>query len=249
VRRRAGRRGRLAAAGLWALQMVAYQKVFELPHRRHWRQRERLRVSYPIRIDAALGGGTPPSQRVQRALRRPPEITALDRAVTFVYWAWEAEPHAALAWVLLRHERRFARAAAMVGGVFWSTLVFHALVPTAPPWWASEVAGEMDGEVHRVMLEVKRDLRHENRMREQHSLGANPWASMPSNHLASSAMTAMVLWEIEPRIGACAWGYSAALAFALVYLGEHYVCDLVGGLAAAAAVQAGASRLLRRPGR
>jgi membrane-associated phospholipid phosphatase len=240
-----GRR-RLAAAALWALQMRAYEAVFELPHRRPWRHRERVRIRYPIRLDSLIGAGTPPPQRLQRALRRPPKITALDRAITFTYWAWEVEPHAALAWILLRHERRFPRAAALVGGVFWSTLVFHALVPTAPPWWASEVAGEMDREVHRVMLEVKRDLRHQNRMREQHSLGSNPWASMPSNHTASAAMTAIVLSEIDPRVGAVAWAYTAALAFALVYLGEHYVCDLAGGLAASlglwAAARSGLSR-------
>jgi membrane-associated phospholipid phosphatase len=217
--------------------MWTYQKVFELPYRKPWRRREHLRIHYPIRLDSAIGGGTPPSQRLQRALRRPPEVTALDRAITFVYWAWEVEPHASLAWILLRHERDFPRAAALVGGVFWFTLVFHTLVPTAPPWWASEVAGEMDGEVHRVMLEVKRDLRHENRLREQHSLGANPWASMPSNHTAAAAMTAIVLSEIDPRIGAAAWAYAAALGFALVYLGEHYVCDLIAGLASAASVR------------
>jgi membrane-associated phospholipid phosphatase len=31
--------------------------------------------------------------------------------------------------------------------------------------------------------------------------------------------------------GAIGWTYAAALGFALVYLGEHYVTDLVAGLA------------------
>jgi membrane-associated phospholipid phosphatase len=34
------------------------------------------------------------------------------------------------------------------------------------------------------------------------------------------------------------WGYALALAFALVYLGEHYVVDLVAGLALALSVNA-----------
>lgn len=236
----------MAAAAAWALQMYAYQKAFELPHRKPWRHRERLRIRYPIRIDKVLGAGIPPSQRLQHALRRPPRITALDRAIAAVYWAWEAEPHAALGWILLLREDAFPRAAARVGGVFWCTLVFHALVPTAPPWWASEVGGEMNGEVHRVMLEVSRDLRGQSRLREEHTLGANPWGSMPSNHMASAAATAIVLSELDPRLGACAWGYAGVLGFALVYLGEHYVCDLAGGLVAALLAHAAVSRAADR---
>jgi hypothetical protein len=37
--------------------------------------------------------------------------------------------------------------------------------------------------------------------------------------------------------GALGWSYAAALGFALVYLGEHYVVDLVAGLALAEAVR------------
>jgi membrane-associated phospholipid phosphatase len=237
---------KLRAAAIWALQMLAYQKIYELPYRKPWRRRRRLRIDYPIRLDTVIGAGKPPPQRLQAALRRPPEITPLDRIVAAIYWAWEAEPHAALLWILLRRTESFRRAATLIGGTFWATFAYHAVVPTAPPWWASEVGNRMDGEVRRVMLEVKRDLRHENRMREQHSLGANPWASMPSNHLATAAMTAVALWELDPRMGTAASAYAGLLAFALVYLGEHYACDLIGGLAAALGVRALAGRLAER---
>jgi membrane-associated phospholipid phosphatase len=239
-----GIRGRARAAALWALQMWAYQQAFELPYRKPWRHRRRLRIDYPIRLDSALAGGTPPSMRLQHALRRPPEITWLDRAVAGVYWLWEVEPHAVLLWILVRRNERFVRAAAQVGGVFWTTLIPHALVPTAPPWWASEVGGRMNGEVKRVMIEVARDLRHQSRLREEHSLGANPWASMPSNHTAAAAAVAMVLSEEGALPGALGWGYTAALGFSLVYLGEHYVVDLIAGLATAVLVRSVTSALL-----
>lgn len=34
---------KLLSAALWALQMLTYQKVFELPYRKPWRRRERRR--------------------------------------------------------------------------------------------------------------------------------------------------------------------------------------------------------------
>ena len=54
---------------------------------------------------------------------------------------------------------------------------------------------------------------------------------MPSLHFATSTMAALLLSETGPLAGAVGVGYASVLGFALVYLGEHYVVDLLGGLA------------------
>jgi membrane-associated phospholipid phosphatase len=51
-------------------------------------------------------------------------------------------------------------------------------------------------------------------------------------------MTAILLTEQDRRLGAFGWCYALALAFALLYLGEHYVVDLLAGLALALSVNA-----------
>jgi membrane-associated phospholipid phosphatase len=68
-------------------------------------------------------------------------------------------------------------------------------------------------------------------------LGGNPLAAMPSLHFATSMMAAQLLAETGPVAGALAWGYTATLGFALVYLGEHYVVDLIAGAALTGAVR------------
>ena len=95
----------------------------------------------------------------------------------------------------------------------------------------------MDGEVRRVVVEVKRALLRRPRPASDHEQDANPWAAMPSDHFASALMTAMVLREVSPRAGLVAYGYAAAIAVALLYLGEHYVTDLIAGGALALAVR------------
>jgi membrane-associated phospholipid phosphatase len=60
---------------------------------------------------------------------------------------------------------------------------------------------------------------------------------MPSLHFATSLMAALLLSEAGPVPGALGWLYLGTLGFALVYLGEHYVVDLVGGAALTAAVR------------
>ena len=63
-----------------------------------------------IRIDSLLGGGVPPTVRLQRALRDRTRVTPLDRAVAGVYGSWLL-PHMILGWILLRHPEFIPRAA------------------------------------------------------------------------------------------------------------------------------------------
>jgi membrane-associated phospholipid phosphatase len=67
--------------------------------------------------------------------------------------------------------------------------------------------------------------------------GGNPLAAMPSLHFATSLMAALLLAEVGPIAGAIGFAYTATLGFALVYLGEHYVVDLLAGAALTVAVR------------
>jgi membrane-associated phospholipid phosphatase len=233
------RRSRARDAALWAAQMWAYKNAFEMPADDERRLRQRAHFDYPIAVDRAIGAGTPPSQRLARRLRRRGHLSVLDKAATFFYWTWEAEPHLAMAWIRWRRPDHLARAAGRLAATFDLTLVGYWLVPTAPPWWVSEKLGRMDGEVRRVMSEVADWVKGKpNPTEGEHEMGANPFAAMPSDHFASAAMTALLLTEQDRRLGMFGWGYALALGFTLVYLGEHYVGDLLAGLALALAVHA-----------
>jgi len=232
--------GRKRAAAVWATHMWAYKANFEIPYDRPEELRRRLTIDAPLNSDTAIGLGTPPGQRLQRRLRRPPELTILDRALTYLYYTWEAAPHAVLVWILRNEPERFPLAAARLGVTFDLTLLGYWGLPSAPPWWASEREGRMDREVRRVVFEVGAELKRQRRPRIDHNPGANPWAAMPSDHFATAVMTAMLLSELGPAAGAAGAAYALALGTALVYTGEHYVTDLLAGLVLALGVQAGA---------
>jgi membrane-associated phospholipid phosphatase len=226
--------------------MWAYKNAFEIPNDAGQERRRRTRVDYPIAFDRRLGGGLPPGQRLQKGLRRRGELTKLDKLTTFFYWTWEAEPHLAMAWLRWRRPDSFAAAAGRLAATFDLTLLGYWAVPTAPPWWSSEKLGRMDGDVRRVMAEVAEWVKRKpNPTEGDHEMGSNPFAAMPSDHFASAAMTAMILSDEGALLGALAWAYALALAFALVYLGEHYVTDELAGLALALAVNWAGSPLSR----
>jgi membrane-associated phospholipid phosphatase len=73
-------------------------------------------------------------------------------------------------------------------------------------------------------------------------LGGNPLAAMPSLHFATSLMGAHLLREAGPLPGTIGWTYAIALGFALVYLGEHYVVDLLAGTALTECIRRAAPR-------
>ncbi|HVY77418.1 MAG TPA: phosphatase PAP2 family protein [Solirubrobacterales bacterium] len=222
---------------LFAMQMWAFTMVHELPYDDPDGLRRRLRSRYPIAVDRVLGLGRLPNVRLQRALVRF-RGGPLDRTLTWVHWLWFLEPYFALLWILLRHPERFPRAARQMAAVFDLGCVGYFAVPTAPPWWASE-QGQTREEVERIMVTVGEETWGSAWPKMYAALGGNPWAAMPSLHFATSTMAAISLSEAGRAEGAVGWSYAATLGFALVYLGEHYVTDLLAGAGLVAAVRRG----------
>jgi PAP2 superfamily len=233
-----GRRTRLRDAGMYALQMWMFTMGHELPYDHPEGARSRLQVGYPIRADRVLGGGELPNVRLQKALAGLGRRNAVDRFLSWVHWSWFLEPHGALTWILARHPEHFARSARQMSAVFDIGCAVYMAVPTAPPWWASE-EGHTDAEVRRIMVEVGEKEWGKAWPVLYDTLGGNPWAAMPSLHFATSLMAALLLAEKGAVEGIAGWAYVGALGFALVYLGEHYVIDLLAGAAIVIAVRRG----------
>lgn len=228
------------------LNMWAYVAAYEMPHDDPERLAERVRIHYPIAADRALGLGVAPTVRLQHTFGRPGEIRRFESFLAWCHWLWFAVPHGSLAylvWLDRDGRDRVASAAARMYAVFDLGAVFYWAVPTAPPWWAAQHGQLEDGEalaVRRMMIEYGRQFWGGWWPRLFKLLGGNPLAAMPSLHFATSLMAAELLSEAGPVPGALGWGYSASLAVALVYLGEHYVIDLIGGAALEQAVRRGA---------
>jgi hypothetical protein len=231
-----------------ALQMWAYLAAYKSPHDDPEAQQVRVHLDYPIRIDRVLGLGELPTVRLQRALARGgpegPLWRRLDKVLVWAHWSWFAIPHGSLAYILVRHPGRFPRAAVMTYAVFDIGASFYWLLPTAPPWYAVQAEREgsradTDGEVavRRMMVEFGEDF-WQDRWGSLYSVfGGNPLAAMPSLHFATTVMAALLLAEVGPVAGAVGFAYAATLGFALVYLGEHYVVDLIAGAALTAAIR------------
>jgi membrane-associated phospholipid phosphatase len=228
-------RTRVRDAAIYALQMWAYVAHYEMPNDNPTDLLERVRIRYPIRVDTALGLGEAPTIRLQRTLGRNGDVLPHDKFLSAVHWSWFFVPHGSLVYVLLFHPEQFEGSAVRMAAVFDVGAVAYQVIPTAPPWWAGS-NGHIP-HVRRIMVETGKRVwgRHWEPLYD--SLGTNPFAAMPSLHFATSVMAAHVLADTGPVAGALGWTYAATLGFALVYLGEHYVADLIAGWAVAEGVR------------
>jgi membrane-associated phospholipid phosphatase len=228
-------RTRARDAGIYALQMWAYVAHYEMPNDDPEALMRRLRADYPIRVDRAIGLGQTPTIRLQRALGRPGAVRPHDTFLSTVHWSWFLVPHGTIAYILIRHHDHFTRSAVLMAATFDLGCVVYWLVPTAPPWWAGST-GRLP-HVRRIMTEAGEQFWGRAWQRLYDSLAGNPFAAMPSLHFGTSVMAAYVLSDVGRRQGAVGWTYAGTLGFGLVYLGEHYVCDLLAGFALAYAVR------------
>jgi membrane-associated phospholipid phosphatase len=231
------------------LQMWAYFAAYEMPADDPDGLERRAYVDYPVKVDRVLGLGELPAVRLQRRFADPGNIRAPEKVLIWAHWIWFLVPHATVAYVFIRRRDQFPKAAAMVYGTFDLGLVGYWLVPTAPPWYAAQ-KGRLGGDeartklgLRRMMIEYGEQFWRGRWPTLYDGLAGNPLAAMPSLHFATSVMSAHVLSDVGLAEGTVAWVYAGTLGFALVYLGEHYVIDLLAGLALVEGIRTAAPRL------
>ena len=227
-------RTRARDAAVVALQMWAYVAAYEMPNDDPDRLRARVKVDYPVRFDRALGLGVPPGIRLQRLASRPGSFRRYEKVMVWSHWIWFLVPHGTIAYILVFHRERFESAVVRMYATFDVGVVLYWLVPTAPPWYAAQHGAMEGGEtpaIRRMMIEYGEAFWREKWARLYDALAGNPLAAMPSLHFVTSVMAAHLLTEIGPVHAAVGWAYALTLGSALVYLGEHYVVDLMAGLA------------------
>src|SRR5690606_37918659 len=127
-------------------QMWAYFAGYEMPNDDPEGLERRVHVAYPVRIDSALGLGTTPTVRLQRAFASPGSFNGFEKVLVWCHWLWFLVPHSAVAFLLLRHPRRFPAGAVRMYATFDLGLIGYWAAPTAPPWYAARKGLMEDGQ-------------------------------------------------------------------------------------------------------
>ena len=226
-----------------ALQMYAYVATYQMPNDDPERLLEpRSGSSIRSRPTRRSAFGTTPTLRLQRAFGTPGRFKRVGEARSCGRTGSGSRSRTGPSlYVLLRHRDQFPGAAARIYATFDLGVIGYWAIPTAPPWFAAQRGLMEDGrtpELRRMMVEYGEQFWKQGWAPLYGVLGGNPLAAMPSLHFATSVTAAHVLADTGRVAGVLGWAYAATLGLALVYLGEHYVVDLVAGLALAEGIRA-----------
>lgn len=142
-----------------------------------------------------------------------------------------AAPLVAGLWLWLRHRERFGSFVGAYFIVMGLGFVTYLVYPEMPPWLAAQRGLAHLPPVHRTVVEILQGLGGFGRV----YAGADPEpnAAMPSLHVSVPMIIACTILGVKGwrRWSSWLWMlYPATVAFGVIYLGEHYVSDMVVGL-------------------
>jgi hypothetical protein len=178
-------------------------------------------------------GGELPTIRLQADYYDPTHIQWHDYYFTFIHWSYFIVPHAVVAWLWWKHKQRFQHYLAALAMLLTLGLLIYFIIPSNPPWMAPDSIDSPGAPVVlRIMEPIGKELGGGLYQAGYKIVGeSNPIAAMPSIHFAVTFLLVFAAigrgraWEI------LAWLYALSMGAALVYMGEHYIIDiLVGGL-------------------
>jgi membrane-associated phospholipid phosphatase len=197
-------------------------------------------------LDRALFGGQQPTLVLQAAIDRLGDPDLFEDLASLIYAAHFLLPVAVGAW-LWRRDREtftvFGLALVVLCALAFGTYV---IAPTIPPWLADPASVQ-----HVVADAVQRSGLPEALVWLYSHHDYNLYAAFPSLHAAFPALAALVAVRSSRVVAGLLGIWAVIVWIVVVYLGEHYVVDVIGGIAYAviAAALAGLAAQHLRLGR
>ncbi len=113
-------------------------------------------------------------------------------------------------------------------GLSFAAFVTYILFPAAPPWMAKEL-GYFSEPMHRISSDIWAAMGIQNFSEVYNRLPANPVAAVPSLHSAYPMLFSLFVIMAFGKKYWWVFIYPISMWVGVVYLGEHYVIDVVLG--------------------
>jgi membrane-associated phospholipid phosphatase len=177
-----------------------------------------------VRVERDLFFGRSPNQVLQAHLG---DLRWLAIACTIVYFCHFLYPLLVGLVLWLVNRKAFLFYVVALLAMSFVAFVVFLLYPTAPPWYAHNV-GALPG-VHDL---VSRSLPSKVSPYFR-QLDADRVAAFPSLHAAYPTLGALALWRMNRRTVYFTVPWCLIVWFSVIFLGEHYAIDVIGGVALA----------------
>jgi membrane-associated phospholipid phosphatase len=181
-------------------------------------------VSDLAHIETTLFGGHLPTTVLQQALNVGTFGRVLSYGATVVYFCHFVFPLAVGMVLWLVDRVQFVRFTTALMAMALVAFVIFLLLPTAPPWYAQQ-HGIISGFTKIIGTTLPSSVSP-----YYNGLNPNPVAAFPSLHAAFPFLGYLALRRVYPRGAWIAFAWCILVWFSVVFLGEHYVVDVIGGV-------------------
>lgn len=205
-----------------------------------------IHVTDILGLERTLFGGHLPTEVLQNLLHPASGVDLVAVGATIFYFLHFPLPLAVGFFLWLRRRRMYYDYVAALIVLSMVGFVTFLLLPVAPPWWAAQhgyVPGP-DGAPAIVYLKqqgfetLARFFGFEGHYLYSYTIydiNPNQVAAFPSLHAGYPFLAFLFARRAFGRAGWAMLAYSACVWFSVVYLADHYVVDVVGGITYAAA--------------
>lgn len=193
-------------------------------------------------LERVLLGGRLATEMLQDWLRPLTGFDPLAAGATVLYILHTPLPIAIGAYLWFRHRRLFYDFMAALVLLSISAFATYLLYPAAPPWWAAAV-GELAGPGGDPLIAYLKPTAFDALFTSAGlngqalfiltfgEISPDPVAAFPSLHAAYPFLAYLFLRRVGGLVAWAMLAYTAAAWFSIVYLGDHYVVDVLGGIA------------------
>jgi hypothetical protein len=199
-----------------------------------------VHVTDVLGLERALFGGHLPTEVLQSWLHPASGIDVVAVVATVFYFLHFPLPIAIGFFLWWRRRRAYYDYVAALILLSMAGFVTYLLLPVAPPWWAAQ-HGYLSGITYLkdqgftdLASLAGFDSGHYVFSYAIYDINPNQVAAFPSLHAGYPFLAFLFARRTFGRIGWAMLAYAACVWFSIVYLGDHYVVDILGGLAYAA---------------
>jgi membrane-associated phospholipid phosphatase len=196
-------------------------------------------------LDRTLFDGHQPTLVLQAAVGKLADADVFEDVGSMVYAMHFLLPIAIGAWLWTKDGVAFRNFGLTLVVLCGLAFVTYVVAPTAPPWLAQPSAVR-----HLIEETVQRSSVPPSLLWLYSQHDYNLYAAFPSLHAGFPVVAAAAAWSQNRKAGVVLWVWAVIVWVAVVYLGEHYVADVIGGVVyaalAIAIVRAFTARMERR---
>lgn len=187
----------------------------------------KVQVESLVNIERALFGFIP-TERLQDLLYQAGRVSWYDWLALISYFLHFPLPLMLAFFLWLKDKAQFNKFIIALLVVSFSGFITFLLIPAAPPWYAAEKGLiEVEKIINIIISQVGWSW---NLSYFYEQLNPNPVAAMPSLHAAWPYLSFLALWRYSKKIALFFLPYPFIVWFSIVYLGEHYVIDVIAGV-------------------